>query len=97
MSDQPEFIVRRLDALQNDLADLRRLVAAMTDRFGMLEMRMGGLDQRVGGIEQRIGGLETRFGHLEVRMDCMTERYSGQELALARVLLLLERERAPIS
>lgn len=93
MSDQPvslEFIGRRLDTFQHDLADVRRRMAAMTDRFGFLELR-------IGGIEQRISGLETRFGQLEVRIDRMTERYSGQEAALARqeaalarVLLLLE-------
>jgi uncharacterized coiled-coil protein SlyX len=91
MSEQPislEFIGRRLDTFQHDLADVRRRMAAMTDRFGLLE-------QRIGGIEQRIGGLETSFGHLEVRIDRLAERYSGQEQALARVLLLLERDAKP--
>jgi hypothetical protein len=79
-----EFVTRRLDAVQNDQADLRRRMIALAERFGAVEAR-------IGGIESRMGGLENRMSAIEERMDLLIERMGRQEAHLSRALLLLER------
>lgn len=79
-----EFIGRRLDAVQNDQADLRRSMIALADRFGAIETRIGALESRFGGLEGRMTGIEQR-------MDLLIERMGKQEANTSRALLLLER------
>jgi len=79
-----EFIGRRLDAVQADIADVRR-------RIGSLLERHDGLLDRLENIDVGVGRLERRMNGLEARMDAMVERQSKQEELLHRALLLLER------
>jgi predicted nucleic acid-binding Zn-ribbon protein len=83
-----EFVTRRLDAVQNDQADLRRRMIALAERFG-------GIEIRIGAIEGRIGGIENRMSAFEERMDLLIERMSKQEANISRALLLLERLAPP--
>jgi predicted nucleic acid-binding Zn-ribbon protein len=96
MSDTPdatvswEFLGRRLDSVQVDVADVRRRLATLADRFGGIEDRISGLEARMSIIERRQGGVETRI-------DAMVERISGLEAVSHRALLLLERIAAKVA
>ena len=79
-----EFVTRRLDAVQNDQADLRRRMIALAERFGVVEAR-------IGAIEGRMSGIENRMTAFEERMDLLIERMGRQESNISRALLLLER------
>jgi hypothetical protein len=79
-----EFIGRRLDAVQADVADVRRRIVSLLERHDGLLDRLENIDVGVGRLERRMNGLE-------VRMDAMVERQSKQEELLHRALLLLER------
>jgi hypothetical protein len=84
-----EFIGRRLDAVQADVADVRRRIVSLLERHGGLLDRLENIDVGVGRLERRMNGLE-------VRMDAMVERQSKQEELLHRALLLLERIAAKV-
>jgi len=77
-----QFIGRRLDSVQADVADVRRRQINLADRFS--------------GLEDRFGTLERRMATLEDRMDAMVERQSKLEETGARTLFLLERIAAKI-
>jgi predicted nucleic acid-binding Zn-ribbon protein len=79
-----EFIGRRLDAIQADVADVRRRMIGLTDRFE-------GVEGKITLLSDDVRRLERRMHTLEVRMDAMVERQSKQEELLHRVLLLTER------
>jgi hypothetical protein len=72
-----EFIGRRLDAVQVDVADVRR--------------RMARLVEDIHELKRRFASLELAFDIQVQRMDAMVERQSKQEELLHRVLLLTER------
>ena len=59
----PEFMGRRLDSLQNNVAGVnRRMIAletALNDRLGALEARMTVLEECVDQLAERISALET--------------------------------------
>jgi predicted nucleic acid-binding Zn-ribbon protein len=78
-----EFIGRRLDAIQADVADVRRRMIGLTDRFE-------GVEGKITLLSDDVRRLERRMHTLEVRMDAMVERQSKQEELLHRVLLLTE-------
>ena len=63
-----EFIVRRLDGLQNNVSGLNRrmitLESNLIDRVGALEARMAGLEDRVDQLVDRIGALATGVNSL---------------------------------
>ena len=82
-------IGRRLDAVQADVADVRRRMVSLLERFDGLLDRLENIDAGVGRLERRMNGLE-------VRMDAMVERQSKQEELLHRALLLLERIAAKV-
>ena len=84
-----EFIGRRLDAVQADVADVRRRIVSLLERHDGLLDRLENIDGGVGRLERRMNGLE-------VRMDAMVERQSKQEELLHRALLLLERIAAKV-
>jgi predicted nucleic acid-binding Zn-ribbon protein len=84
-----EFIGHRLDSVQNDVADVRRRMVALADRFGTVETR-------ISGIEDRLSLVEKRQGILETRIDALVERISGLEAVSHRSLALLERVAAKI-
>ena len=77
-------IGRHLDAVQADVADVRRRIVSLLERHDGLLDRLENIDVGVGRLERRMNGLE-------VRMDAMVERQSKQEELLHRALLLLER------
>jgi hypothetical protein len=79
-----EFIGRRLDAVQADIANLGRRIVSLLERHDGLLDRLENIDAGVGRLERRMNGRE-------VRMDAMVERQSKQEELLHRALLLLER------
>jgi uncharacterized protein YlxW (UPF0749 family) len=79
-----EFIGRRLDSVQADVADVRRRMAGFVERFESVEANLDHL--RAG-----VGRLDTRMGLLETRMDAMVERQSKQEELLQRTLLMTQR------
>jgi len=84
-----QFIGYRLYSVQNDVADVRRRMIAMVDRFG-------GIEDRIGGVENRIGVLERRSATLETRIDALVERVSALEGVAHRSLHLLERIAAKV-
>jgi hypothetical protein len=59
----PEFIGRRLDSLQNNIAGVnRRMIAletALNDKLGAVQTRMAGLEECVDQLAERISVLET--------------------------------------
>ena len=59
----PEFIGRRLDSVQNNIAGVnRRMIAldtALNDKLGAVEARMAGLEECVDQLAERISVLET--------------------------------------
>jgi chromosome segregation ATPase len=77
-----EFIGRRLDAVQNDVADVRRRMGTLTDRFD--------------GLEGRMSTIEKRQGTLEMRIDALVERISSLETITHRGNALLERIAAKV-
>lgn len=79
-----QFVGRRLDSVQNDVADVRRRMIALADRFGTIETRFG-------GMEARMDSLERRQGTLEERIDAVVERQGKLEEIGAKTLLLVER------
>jgi predicted nucleic acid-binding Zn-ribbon protein len=79
-----EFIGRRLDVIQADVADVRRRMVALTDRFE-------GVENKITLLSDDVRRIERRMHTLEARMDAMVERQSKQEELLHRVLLLTER------
>ena len=86
----PEFIQRRLDSVQADVADVRRRMVAIGERFGPLETRFGAIETRIGAMETRIAGMESRLSGIEARLDHAAERAAKTDESLARVLLLVE-------
>jgi predicted nucleic acid-binding Zn-ribbon protein len=78
-----EFIGRRLDVIQADVADVRRRMVALTDRFE-------GVENKITLLSDDVRRIERRMHTLEARMDAMVERQSKQEELLHRVLLLTE-------
>jgi hypothetical protein len=64
----PEFIGRRLDSLQNNIAGVnRRMIALETglnERLGTVESRVAELGDCVDQLAERIGALETSVNSL---------------------------------
>ena len=64
----PEFIGRRLDSLQNNIAGVnRRMIALETglnERLGAVESRVAELGDCVDQLTERIGALETSVNSL---------------------------------
>ena len=79
-----EFIGRRLDTVQNDLADVRRRMGGLSERFNSLEIR-------IGGIESRFNSLESRMAGIEQRLDGFADQATRTAEQTARMALLLER------
>jgi predicted nucleic acid-binding Zn-ribbon protein len=84
-----QFIGRRLDAVQNDVADVRRRMGMLTDRFG-------GIEDRIGGLENRMSTIEKRQGTLETRIDALVERISSLETITHQGNALLQRIAAKV-
>ena len=64
-TDKPvslEFIGRRIDAVNNNVNDMRRSMIAMGSRFD-------GMEARFSAMEARFSSMETRFSALESGMD----------------------------
>ena len=87
-TDKPvnlDFIGRRLDAVNNNVNDMRRSVIALQSRFDGMEARFGAMEARFGSMEARFGLLETRLGSLETRFDSMQTRIISVESGIERL------------
>jgi chromosome segregation ATPase len=73
-----EFVMRRLDAVNNNINDARRSLLAVLARFD-------GLETRFGVMEGRFSGLEARFASMEKRTGAMEERQETMQAAVTRV------------
>lgn len=76
-----EFIGYRLDAVQNDVHDLRR---------SFVSFRESSRDA-LSGLRDEMTSLGKRMSSLEQRMDAMVDRQSRFEETQARLLLLVRR------
>jgi chromosome segregation ATPase len=93
-TDKPvslEFMGRRLDAVNNNVNDMRRSVIALQSRFDGMEARFGAMEARFGSMEARFGLLETRLGSLETRFDSMQTRIISVEAGVERIESGLDR------
>jgi chromosome segregation ATPase len=73
-----EFVLGRLDAINNNINDARRSLLGVLARFD-------GLETRFGVMEGRFSGLESRFASLEKRLGFMEERQEAMQATLTRV------------
>ena len=56
-----EFVLRRVDAANNNVNDMRRSMAALATRFDAIEARFTALEMRFSGMEMRMGAIEGRL------------------------------------
>lgn len=63
MSEAPslEFVLRRVDAANNNVNDMRRSMAALSTRFDAIEARFTALESRFSAMETRMGAVESRL------------------------------------
>ena len=61
-TDKPvslEFVLRRIDSVNNNVNDMRRSMIATQSRFDGMEARFGAMEARFAALEVRFSGLET--------------------------------------
>lgn len=80
-----EFIGRRLDSVQNDMADVRRRMVALVERFDRVAGQIDELTAEVRSIGRRPRNLEDRI-------DAVVNRLTGIETSNARIIMLLEAQ-----
>ena len=73
-----EFVLGRLDAINNNINDARRSLLGVLARFD-------GLETRFSVMEGRFSGLESRFASVEKRLGFMEERQESMQATLTRI------------
>jgi hypothetical protein len=84
-TDKPvslEFVVRRLDSVNNNVNDMCRSVIALQSRFD-------GMEARFGALEARFASMETRFAGVEAGLERQAETARGQVEANHRIEQML--------
>jgi hypothetical protein len=64
-----EFILGRIDSVNNNINDMCRSHIALQSRFDGMEARFGAMEARFGSMETRFASMETRMGAIETRLD----------------------------